>query len=200
MQSPAQAYAQSYVQTLSHTHDNDIQPQLASDSSQTPPTPVAKQRRSIQRPSLSHRKSFKHISNTYTGYNSNQHESVDANVKDSRNGNKDFANEKRTRSLHGLPQKTLIHLLQIKEEERKRTKSLLRNALSQLEMEVEKGDLWEARVKELEERVESVQREKGPDLGVDALKEILAEQKGRVSGGAELEGFKLRLRNTETEL
>ena len=45
-----------------------------------------------------------------------------------------------------------------------------------------------------------VQREKGNDLGVDALKEMLAEQKGRISGGAEVEGLKLKLSNTETEL
>jgi hypothetical protein len=94
----------------------------------------------------------------------------------------------------------LIHLLQIKEEERKRTKNLLRSALSQLEVEVEKGDLLGAKVRELEDRVERVQREKGDELGVDALKEMLAEQKGRVSGGAEVEGLKLKLSNTETEL
>ena len=67
-------------------------------------------------------------------------------------------------------------------------------------MEVEKGDLLGARVRELEDRVERVQREKGEELGVDALKEMLAEQKGRVSGGAEVEGLKLKLNNTETEL
>jgi hypothetical protein len=55
----------------------------------------------------------------------------------------------------------LIHLLQIKEEERKRTKNLLRSALSQLEVEVERGDVLEARVRELDEKVERVEREKG---------------------------------------
>jgi hypothetical protein len=33
-----------------------------------------------------------------------------------------------------------------------------------------------------------------------SLKEMLAEQKGRVSGGVEVEGLKLKLSNTETEL
>ena len=173
---------------------------MASDSSQTPPSPIAKQRRSIQRPSLSNHNSHKRTSNAHTGHSTNQHASVDSNPKDSKNATKTFANDKRTHSLNALPQKTLIHLLQIKEEERKRTKSLLRSALSQLEMEVEKGDLLGARVRELEDRVERVQREKGEELGVDALKEILAEQKGRVSGGAEVEGLKLKLNNTETEL
>lgn len=67
-------------------------------------------------------------------------------------------------------------------------------------MEVEKGDLLGAKVRELEDKVERVQREKGEDSGMDALKEMLAEQKGRVSGGAEVEGLKLKLSNTETEL
>jgi hypothetical protein len=94
----------------------------------------------------------------------------------------------------------LIHLLQIKEEERKRANKLLRSALAQLEVEVERGDLLEASVKELEEKVERVQSEKGSFLGEDALKEKLAEQKGRISGGAEVEGLKLKLNNIETEL
>ena len=72
--------------------------------------------------------------------------------------------------------------------------------MSQLEVEVERGDVLGARVRELEERVERVQSEQGGMLGVDALKEMLAEQKGRVSGGAEVEGLKLKLSNTETEL
>ena len=173
-----------------------------SDSSQTPPSPISKsQRRSIQRPSLAnHHNSSKRTSNAHTGHNSNQNATADSNVKDSKNANNTFASGKRTQSLNALPQKTLIHLLQIKEEERKRTKSLLRSALAQLEVEVERGDVLGARVRELEERVESVQREQGGLLGVDALKEMLAEQKGRVSGGAEVEGLKLKLSNTETEL
>lgn len=72
--------------------------------------------------------------------------------------------------------------------------------MAQLEVEVERGDLLGARVGELEEKVERVQKEKGTLLGVDTLKEMLAEQKGRVSGGAEVEGLKLKLSNTETEL
>lgn len=200
MQSPAQAYAQSYVQTLNLSQDNADRPRLASDSSQTPPSPTAKQRRSIQRPSLSNHTPHKRTSNAHTGHNSSKHASVDASTKDSKNANKTFTNDKRTHSLNALPQKTLIHLLQIKEEERKRTKNLLRSALSQLEMEVEKGDLLGAKVRELEDKVERVQREKGEDSGMDALKEMLAEQKGRVSGGAEVEGLKLKLSNTETEL
>lgn len=200
MQSPAQAYAQSYVQTLNHNQDNGDRPPLASDSSQTPPSPTAKQRRSIQRPSLSNHNSFKRTSNAHTVHNSNKHATADANVKDSKNVNNAFANGKRTQSLNALPQKTLIHLLQIKEEERKRAKNLLRSALAQLEVEVERGDLLGARVRELEGRVERVQSSEGGLLGVDTLKEMLAEQKGRVSGGAEVEGLKLKLSNTETEL
>jgi hypothetical protein len=199
MQSPAQAYAQSYVQTLNHSHDNGERPPLASDSSQTPPSPISKQRRSIQRPSLSNNNSSKRTSNAHTGHNSSQHATAD-DVKDSKNTNNTFANGKRTQSLNALPPKTLIHLLQIKEEERKRAKKLLRSALAQLEVEVERGDLLGASVKELEEKVERVQSEKGSFLGVDALKEKLAEQKGRISGGAEVEGLKLKLSNTETEL
>ena len=72
--------------------------------------------------------------------------------------------------------------------------------MSQLEMEVEKGDLLGSRVRELEDRVERVQRDEGGVVGVDALREMLAEQKGRVNGGAEVEGLKLKLSNTETEL
>jgi hypothetical protein len=193
MQSPAQAYAQSYVQTLNHSHDNGERPPLASDSSQTPPSPIPKQRRSIQRPSLSNHNSSKRTSNAHNS-------TADANVKDSKNANNTSANGKRTQSLNALPQKTLIHLLQIKEEERKRAKNLLRSALAQLEVEVERGDILGIRVRELEERVERVQSEEGGMLGVDALKEMLAEQKGRVSGGAEVEGLKLKLSNTETEL
>ena len=200
MQSPAQAYAQSYVQTLNHSHDNGERPPLASDSSQTPPSPISKQRRSIQRPSLSNNNSPKRISNAHTGHNSSQHATADANVKDSKSTNNTFANGKRTQSLNALPPKTLIHLLQIKEEERKRAKKLLRSALTQLEVEVERGDLLGASVKELEEKVERVQSERGGLLGVDALKEKLAEQRGRISGGAEVEGLKLKLSNTETEL
>ena len=200
MQSPAQAYAQSYVQSLNQSHDNGDRPPLASDSSQTPPSPIAKQRRSIQRPSLSNHNSSKRTSNAHNGHNSNQHASADPNVKDSKNAKKTYANDKRTQSLNALPPKTLIHLLQIKEEERKRAKNLLRSALSQLELEVEKGDLLGARVRELEEREERVRRQERGVLGVDALKEMLAEQKGRVSGGAEVEGLKLKLSNTETEL
>ena len=37
-------------------------------------------------------------------------------------------------------------------------------------------------------------------LGVEALREMLAEQNGRVSRGAELEGLKLKLSNTVTAL
>ena len=96
---------------------------------------------------------------------------------------------------------SLIHLLQIKEEERKRVENLLRSALAQLEVEVERRDVLGARVRELEERVERVQTEQGGLLGGDVSKEILAEQNGRVSGGAEVEeGLKLELSNTETEL
>jgi hypothetical protein len=197
MQSPAQAYAQSYVQTLNHSHDNGERPPLSSDSSQTPPSPISKQRRSIQRPSLSNNNSSKRTSNAHTGHNSSQHATADANVKDSKNTNNTFANGKR---LNALPPKTLIHLLQIKEEERKRAKKLLRSALTQLEVEVERGDLLGTSVKELEEKIERVQSERGSLLGVDALKERLAEQKGRISGGAEVEGLKLKLSNTETEL
>jgi hypothetical protein len=202
MQSPAQAYAQSYVQTLNRNshHDNGDhrQPPLVSDSSQTPPSPVSKQRRSIQRPSLSNHHSLKCTSNAHTAHNSNQNVTADSNnVKDSKNVTN---TGKRTQSLNALPPKILIHLLQIKEEERKRTKNLLRSALAQLEVEVERGDILGARVRELEEKVEKVQGEKGGLLGVDALREMLAEQKGRVSGGAEVEGLKLKLSNTETEL
>ena len=201
MQSPAQAYAQSYVQTLNNSRDNGDRPPLASDSSQTPPSPVAKQRRSIQRPSLSNHNSFKRTSNAHTALKSNQHVTADPKVKDNKNANNTTSpNGKRTQSLNALPQKTLIHLLQIKEEERKRAKNLLRSALAQLEVEVERGDLLGARVGELEEKVERVQKENGGLLGVDTLKEMLAEQKGRVSGGAEVEGLKLKLSNTETEL
>jgi len=160
MQSPAQAYAQSYIQTLNHTHDNGDRPPLASDSSQTPPLTAKTEKidSSIQRPSLSNHNSFKRSSNAHTGcsHNSNQHATGDANVKDSRNTNNTFANGKRTQSLNALPQKTLIHLFQIKEEERKQAKNLLRSALAQLEVEVERGDLLGARVKELEESVERV--------------------------------------------
>ena len=67
----------------------------------------------------------------------------------------------------------------------------------QLEVEVERGDLLGPRVRELEKRVE---REKGGLVGADALKEMLAEQKERVSGGAEVEGLKLKLSSTETDL
>ena len=95
---------------------------------------------------------------------------------------------------------SLIHLLQIKEEERKRAQNLLRSALAQLEVEVEGRDVLGARVRELEERVERVQTEQGGLLGVDASREMSAEQNGRVSGGAEVEGLKLKLSNTETEL
>ena len=95
---------------------------------------------------------------------------------------------------------SLIHLLQIKEEERKRAENLLRSALAQLELEVETREILEAQVKELEERVERVQRDQGGLLGGDASKEMLAEQKGRVSEGAEVKGLKLKLSNTETEL
>ena len=172
---------------------------MASDSSQTPPSPIAKQRRSIQRPSLN-QNSLKRTSNAHTGHNSNQHVSADPNARDSKSNKKTSANDKRTQSLNALPPKTLIHLLQIKEEERKRAKNLLRSALSQLEVEVEKGDLLGVRIRELEESVERAQRDKGGELGVDALKEMLAEQKGGVSGGAEVEGLKLKLSNTETEL
>jgi hypothetical protein len=95
---------------------------------------------------------------------------------------------------------SLIHLLQIKEEERKRAENLLRSALAQLEVEVEGRDVLGARVRELEERVERVQTQQGGLLGVDASREMSAEQKGRVSGGVEVEGLKLKLSNTETEL
>ena len=37
-------------------------------------------------------------------------------------------------------------------------------------------------------------------LGVEALREMLAEQNGRVSRGAEVEGLKLKLSNTVTAL
>jgi hypothetical protein len=181
-----------------------------SDSSQTPPSPLAKsvviqqqqqQRRSIQRPSSSTNHNHKRTSSyAHPGHNSNQNATAAAadskNVKDSKNLN----NGKRAQSLNALPPKTLIHLLQIKEEERKRTKNMLRSALSQLELEVERGDVLEARVRESDEKVERVEREKGGLLGVDALKEMLAEQKGRVSGGVEVEGLKLKLSNTEIEL
>ena len=95
---------------------------------------------------------------------------------------------------------SLIHLLQIKEEERKRAENLLRSALAQLEVEVEKRDVLRAQVKELEERDERVQREQGGLLGGDASKEMLAEQKGRAGGGAEVEGLKSILSNTKAEL
>jgi hypothetical protein len=97
----------------------------------------------------------------------------------------------------------LIHLLQIKEEERKRAKNLLKSALVQLEVEVERGEMLGGRVKELEEKIErdKIEKEKGGGgSDVNALKEMLAEQRGRVSGGAEVEGLKLKLTNTETEL
>ena len=96
---------------------------------------------------------------------------------------------------------SLIHLLQIKDEERKRVENLLKSALAQLEVEVERRDVLGARVRELEERVERVQTEQGGLLGGDASKEMLAEQTGRVSGGAEVEeGLILNLSNTQTEL
>ena len=85
-----------------------------------------------------------------------------------------------------VPSKTLIHLPQIKEEtRRKRAKNLLRSALSQLEAEVEKGDLLGARVRELEEMVERVQRNDGRVLGVDV------SRNGGL-GGAEVEGLNYR--------
>ena len=59
----------------------------------------------------------------------------------------------------------------------------------QLEVEVERGDLLEAGVREMEEKVERVQSEKGGLFSMDALKEMMAEQKGRVSGGAEVESL-----------
>jgi hypothetical protein len=184
---------------------------MSDSSSKTPPSLLAKsvviqqqQRRLIQRPLLStHHHHYNHkraSSNVHLGHNSNQNATAAAadskNVKGSKNPN----NGKRAQPLNALPRKTLIHLLQIKEEERKRTKNLLRSALSQLEVEVERGDVLEARVRELDEKAERIEREKGGLLGVDALKEKLAEQKGRVSGGVEVEGFKLKLSNTETEL
>ena len=96
---------------------------------------------------------------------------------------------------------SLIHLVQIKEEERKRAENLLRSALAQLEVEVEGRDVLGARVRELEERVERVQTEQEELLSVDALKEKSAEQRGRASRGVEVEeGLKLKLSNTETEL
>ena len=94
----------------------------------------------------------------------------------------------------------MIHLLQIKEEERKRAENLLRSALAQLEVEVERRDILGAQVKELEERVGRAQREQGGFLGGDTWKEMLAKQKGRVSEGAEVERLKLKLSSTKTEL
>ena len=184
-------------------------PPLTSDSSHTPPSPIANsmvsQRRSIQRPSQMNHNSptFKRTSNAHTsGHNSNhsnQNATVHPNIKDN---NSAPTNEKRTQSLNALPQQTLIHLLQIKEEERKRAKNLLKSALVQLEVEVERGEILGGRVKELEEKIEreKIEKEKGGGLDVNALKEMLAEQRGRVSGGAEVEGLKLKLSDTEKEL
>ena len=107
MQSPAQAYAQ----TLNHTGDR---PPLRSDSSQTPTGIAKSQRRSVQRPSLQNHNSFKRNSHALAGHNSNQN----ANVKDNDIANSTFANGKHTQPLNAIPQKTLIHLLQIKEEPR----------------------------------------------------------------------------------
>jgi hypothetical protein len=58
----------------------------------------------------------------------------------------------------------------------------------------------ETRVVDLDEMVERVEREKGGLLGIDMLKEMLAEQKGGVGGGVEVEGLRLILSNAETEL
>ena len=139
---------------------------------------------------------LKRTSNAHsTGHNSNQNAST-------ANPNNTPTNDKRTQSLTALPPQTLIHLLQIKEEERKRAKNLLKNALVQLEVEVQRGEVLSGRVRELEENAEreKVEKEKGGGLDVDALKEMLAEQRGRVSGGAEVEALKLKLSNTEREL
>jgi uncharacterized protein (UPF0335 family) len=56
-------------------------------------------------------------------------------------------------------------------------------------VEVERGDILEARVRDLDEKVERVEREKRGFLGIDALKEMLAEQKGGVSEGVEVKGI-----------
>lgn len=145
----------------------------------------------------------KRTSNAHTaGHNSNHSNQNATASPHSNNANNISTNDKRTQSLNALPPQTLIHLLQIKEEERKRAKSLLKNALVQLEVEVDRGEVLAGRVKELEENVEreKAEKEKGGSLDVNPLKEMLAEQRGRVSGGAEVEGLKLKLNNTEREL
>jgi len=69
----------------------------------------------------------------------------------------------------------------------------------QLEMEVGRGEILAGRVRELE-RVEKEkgERERGGEMKV--LKGVLDEQRGRVGGGREVEGLKLKLSNTEREL
>lgn len=158
---------------------------------------MTSQRRSIQRPSQMNSPMSKRTSNPNHSNHSNQNVTANTN-KD----NTLSANDKRTQSLNTLPSQTLIHLLQIKEEERKRTKKLLKNALVQLEVAVGRGDVLEGQVRELEEKVERerVERERGGGLDLRALKGVLDEQRGRAGGGLEVEGLKLRLSNTEKEL
>ncbi|KAF8814348.1 hypothetical protein BYT27DRAFT_6334963 [Phlegmacium glaucopus] len=214
--SPAQVYAQSYSQTHnSQFHDEDLehdrQP-LTSDSTHTPPSPIALEkrssahRRSIQRPSQMSNHTppmFKRTSNSRTTTTDTDPITTSGHsnniIKDDHTHT---TNKQRTRSLSTFSQKTLIHLLQTKEEETKRSKKMLKNALVQLEIEVGRGDVLEGRVKELEasverEKIESIERERG---GTKALKGVLDEQRGRAGGGQEVEGLKLKLSNTEKEL
>ena len=78
---------------------------------------------------------------------------------------------------------------------------MLKTALTQLEMEIGRGDVLEAKIKALEESAERDRNERGREgLGVQLLKGVLDEQRGRAGGGLEMEGLKLKLNNTEKEL
>ena len=78
---------------------------------------------------------------------------------------------------------------------------MLKTALTQLEMEIGRGDVLEAKIRALEESAERDRNERGREgLGVQLLKGVLDEQRGRAGGGLEMEGLKLKLNNTEKEL
>ena len=79
---------------------------------------------------------------------------------------------------------------------------MLKTALTQLEMEIGRGDVLEAKIRALEESAERDRNERGrgEGLGVQLLKGVLDEQRGRAGGGLEMEGLKLKLNNTEKEL
>jgi hypothetical protein len=77
---------------------------------------------------------------------------------------------------------------------------MLKTALTQLEMEIGRGDVMEAKIRALESAERDRIERGGEGLGVQLLKGVLDEQRGRAGAGLEMEGLKLKLNHTETEL